>query len=128
MRFPFAALALGLAAAACGGADPAGPASEPPRSYALGFTDFPHARSFEAVAAAQRVVRTDGDLIALHFDDGVPWEEAFRGAPYPAGFREDLERRAASLPAGHVRYLAVTPIAFARDRLAPRRGTPAASL
>jgi hypothetical protein len=121
---PLRALALGLAAAACGGGgtDATGPGALAPRSYALGFTDFPHERSFEAVAAAQRVVRSDGDLIALHFDDGVPWQEALLGTPYPAGFQQDLERRAASVPAGHVRYLAVTPIAFARNGLAPRRG------
>jgi hypothetical protein len=103
-------------AGACGG-DSTGPTSTPsatpsPRSFALGFTDFPHARTVEAVNAALAVIRRDADLILLHFDDGVPWEEALAGTPYPASLEADLSRRAVSTPPGHVRYLAVTPIAF----------------
>jgi hypothetical protein len=116
-------VALALSAA-CGGASaPAAPAPSPrPRSYALGFTDFPHAFSVEAVEHAWAVIRRDGDLAVLHFDDGVPWEEARQGRPYAAGYQADLERKARALPRGHLVYLAVTPIAFERDRLAPHRG------
>lgn len=122
MKAPLLATALGLAAAGCGGAGASEPTPPTPRSFALGFTDFPSARSVEAVADALRVIERDGDLVVLHFDDGVPWEEALAGTPYPAAFQQDLERRAAAVPPRHVRYLAVTPIAFERDRLAPRRG------
>jgi hypothetical protein len=88
----------------------------------MGFTDFPHARRLDAVADAWAVIARDGDLAVLHFDDGVPWAEALAGAPYPRAYVEDLAAKARAIPPGHVRYLAVTPIAFARDRLAPRRG------
>jgi hypothetical protein len=59
----------------------------------------------------------------MHFDDGVPWEEALAGAPYPQGFADALDFKARSIPDGHQVYLAVTPIAFLRDRLADRRGS-----
>jgi hypothetical protein len=117
-------LGLALAAMACGGAasPTAGQPRPAPRSYALGFTDFPHAFSVEAVEHAWAVIRRDGDLAVLHFDDGVPWDEARTGQPYAAGYQADLDRKARALPRGHVVYVAVTPIAFERDRLAPHRG------
>jgi hypothetical protein len=88
----------------------------------MGFTDFPHERSVAALNAALETIRRDADLILMHFDDGVPWEEAAAGAAYPPLYQGELERKAAAQPPGHVRYLAVTPIAFERDRLASRRG------
>ena len=99
----------------------------------MGFTDFPHARRLDAVTDAWAVIARDGDMAVMHFDDGVPWEEALAGAPYPSAYAEELTARARAIPPGHVRYLAVTPIAFARDRLAPRRrwrghGAPGSSL
>ena len=109
----------------CGGAGAVAPspaASGPPRPFAMGFTDFPYAFSPQAVNEVAAIVRRDGDLAVLHFDDGVPWAEALAGTPYPAALQADLERKAAALPAGHVRYVATTPIAFTRDRLAPRPG------
>lgn len=120
-----AAGALLLWTAGCGG-EATAPSPTPvpgqPRSYALGFTDFPHARTLEAVEAALDVLGRDADLFVLHFDDGIPWDEALAGAPYPAGYQAWLDDRLRAIPSGHVRYLAVTPIAFERDRLAPRRG------
>jgi hypothetical protein len=42
------------------------------RSFALGFTDFPYARSLEAVNEVRRIVAEEGDLAVFHFDGGVP--------------------------------------------------------
>jgi hypothetical protein len=125
MRWRSGVAALAFAAAACG--EGASPTSETaatgrPRTYALGFTDFPHAFTIEGVTHALQVVAAEGDLAVMHFDDGVPWEEARTGSPYPDAYQADLERKARALPRGHVVYLAVTPIAFERDGLAPRRG------
>lgn len=114
---------LGLGALlGCAGAETGTPAPLPSRSFVLGFTDFPHALSGEAIAFAFSVVARDGDLAIAHWDDGVPWEEALSGAPYAAGFQAEIDRRRAGFPPGHVVYLAVTPIAFERDRLAPHKG------
>ena len=117
------ALAL-LVAPACAGPETfAAPLpAAPTRPFAMGLSDFPHAFSLAALEFAAEAVRRDADLAMLHFDDGVPWEEAAAGEPYPAAFQADLERKARAQPPGHVRYLAVTPISFVRDGLAPRRG------
>ena len=88
----------------------------------MGFTDFPHARDQQAVLEVYDVIDRDADLAVMHFDDGVPWPEASRGEPYPAGFQDWLDLKASFIPIGHRIYLAVTPIAFERDGLAPYRG------
>jgi hypothetical protein len=125
-RVPGLALAILLPFAGCGSdagsPSPAPTAAPSPRPYALGFTDFPHARTVEAASAALEVIRSDADLIVMHFDDGVPWDEAAAGGSYPPAYEALLRDKALAQPPGHVRYLAVTPIAFERDRLAARRG------
>jgi hypothetical protein len=109
---------------ACGGGTGDGGASPPPtsRPFALGFSDFPYARSQQAAQDTYDVLRQDADLVLLQFDDGVPWEEAAAGAPYPPRYASLIQARVAAQPAAHLLYLAVTPIASGRDGLAPRRG------
>ncbi len=114
-----------LLSTACGGGGGGGSPGDGghgTRSFFLGFTDFPHASSIEAVAAAFDVIARDGDMAVLHFDGGVPWQEALDGTPYPASVREDIAGKARAVPPGHGLYLAVTPIGFFRDELAPRWG------
>lgn len=125
-RLAFGTLALALAATALlSGCDEiAGPAppGDATRTFAMGFTDFPHARSVDALNEAWDIVEHEADLAVLHFDDGIPWQEALDGAAYPAGYQEELNFKAARVPPGHVKYLAVTPISPTRDGLALRRG------
>ncbi len=116
----FAALGL-VVTTGCGGETPSSP-DPPQRSFAMGFADFPHARTVEALGAALEVVRRDGDMAVMHFDDGVPWAAALAGAAYPDEYQRELDRKARSLPPGHVVYLAITPIAFLRNKVAAHKG------
>lgn len=97
--------------------------TEGDRSFALGFTDFPHAFTLEALIAAFAVIEKDGDMAVMHFDGGVPWQEALDGLPYPQPFLDSINFKAAAIPSDHFTYLAVTPVAFSRDKLADNRGT-----
>jgi hypothetical protein len=113
------------ASLACGGPDLSPitpPASGEPRSYYLGFTPFPHDLSIEAVNFAYEKISSDADIIAHHFDNGVPWPEALAGEAYSENIRNDWEFRKANTPPGHKIYLAITPINLWRDGLAPYRG------
>lgn len=96
--------------------------TEESRSFALGFTDFPHALTLDAWAAAFSVIQQDGDMATMHFDDGVPWQAALDGSPYPQNILDELNGKAGAIPSGHLTYLAVTPIGFSRDKLADNRG------
>ncbi len=95
------------------------------RTFALGFTDFPHELSIEGLLESYRVIEHYGDLVALHFDGGVPWLEALAGEPFPKTFQDMVSGKASVLPSGHLIYLAVSPISFDRDGLALYRGATA---
>ncbi len=53
------------------------------RTFRMGFTDFPHDLTAAGLEAAAQIVSTEGDLAVQHFDDGIPWNEALLGTPYP---------------------------------------------
>jgi hypothetical protein len=114
-----AALAAAVAAVltGCGVLGPSGAF----RSFAMGFTPFPHANSENAVAEAWNVIGRDADLVALHFDGGIPWQEALDGTGYPPGFAAWLDWQADRIPLGHAVYVAVSPISDTRDGLAGYR-------
>ncbi|MEZ5331240.1 MAG: hypothetical protein R2991_04130 [Thermoanaerobaculia bacterium] len=103
----FAVLAVALA-----------PAQGSERPFRLGFTPYPPDVTDEAIAWTYAGISTTADLIAHHFDNGVPWEEALRGLPYPRLVADEIARRLASTPDGMPVYLAVTPISSLRDGLA----------
>jgi hypothetical protein len=115
------ALAI-LCLASCGAGGSTTPVDANPRPFAMGFTDFPGGNNLTAVLEAWSVIRRDGDLAVLHFDDGVPWQEALDGAPYAQGFLDALRLKADQTPVDHRVYLALTPISIARDGLALHRG------
>ncbi|NKI36481.1 hypothetical protein HFP89_15025 [Wenzhouxiangella sp. XN79A] len=98
------------------------------RPFRLGFTPFPAAvptADGQALADAYALLRDNADLVAHHFDDGIPWPEALAGGgfeSYPADLQADWAFRRSMSPAGHQVYVAITPISISRDQLAPYRG------
>lgn len=119
-----AARAIAAAAAALAvllGAPPSLPASGglhgTERSFAMGFTPFPHDGGAAGLFDALATIEQEGDLTVFHYDDGVPWNEALAGLPHPD--RATLSWLRSLAPSGQRIYLAVTPIAISRDRLAP---------
>ena len=102
-------------------ADPTHPAGET-RAFRLGLTPFPFAGTPESFLEAFSLVAENADLAVHHFDDGVPWPEALAGTPYAADLEGELAARARFSPDGMPRFVALTPIAFERNGLAPYRG------
>jgi len=90
----------------------------------MGFTYFPHDNTPEALDFALNAIAADGDLLVAHHDSGIPWNAALDNdfSQYPQDFQDEVTGIAAWKPPGHRLYLAVTPIAFLRNRLAPTRG------
>ncbi len=95
----------------------------PGRGYAMGFTPYPHDGAVQGLLDALEIIEDEADLIAFHYDGGIPWVESFAGAPWPEAYRAEVEGKANAIPDGHLVYLAVTPISFERDALAPNVGT-----
>lgn len=92
------------------------------RTFAMGFTPFPYEISFPAVSWTYDAIEHDADLIAHHFDNGVPWDEALNGEPFSRNIQGDWELRRSRTLDDQIVYLSITPIAFLRDGLAPYRG------
>jgi hypothetical protein len=97
------------------------PVAGPPRSFHLGFTPFPYDISIPAVNFTYNRIAADADLIAQHFDNGIPWPEALDGKPFSHNIQDDWRGRKERTPAGHAVYLSVTPINIERTGLAHYR-------
>ncbi|MCK4408509.1 MAG: hypothetical protein KAW67_00395, partial [Candidatus Eisenbacteria sp.] len=116
-----AAVLLTILLLTLGGCSILGPSGAGFRTFAMGFTPFPHAATDDAVIQAWNIIASDGDMAVVHLDGGIPWQEALDGTPYPSGFSDMIEFCAGRIPLGHTVYVAVTPISNTRDGLAGYR-------
>lgn len=90
------------------------------RPYHMGFSPFPsEAGSFPAMEFIYDAIAENADLVAHHFDNGIPWDESLSGDDYPSNIQFDRDYRRTHTPAGHKVYVAVTPLNSDRDALAP---------
>ncbi len=89
------------------------------RNFYMGFTPFPYDISSEAVDYVYDKLETDADIIAHHFDDGVPWIESLDDTDFHPNIIADWQYRLSRTPANHKKYVSVTPISINRDALAP---------
>ncbi len=95
------------------------------RSFALGFTDFPYARTSDAYLEGYEIIEKDADMVVMHFDDGIPWQAAFEKSDYGTEIENDLEGKVSLIPEDHIIYLAITPISFERDDIAKNKSDEA---
>ena len=89
------------------------------RSFHLAFTPLPPDATEAALDWTYRAIGDHADLIAHHFDDGVPWPEALARSAYPPLVKNEIRQRRERTPGALRTYLAVTPISILRDGLAP---------
>jgi hypothetical protein len=80
------------------------------RSFFLGFTPFPHDISQNAIDYVYARLAANADIVAHHFDEGVPWSEALAGTAYDQIILDDWDQRRSNTPDGHKIYVAITPI------------------
>ncbi len=93
---------------------------QPPdhRSFYMGFTSWPYDFTPEAVDETYDAIEAHGDLIAFHFDHGVPWPEAASGAPFHPNVQDELDGKLAEAHRFPAVYLAVTAQSTDRVSLA----------
>ncbi|NVE95036.1 glycosyl hydrolase 53 family protein [Altererythrobacter lutimaris] len=85
---------------------------------AMGFTPWPADLTADGVDRAYEFLSQNGNLIAHHFDGGIPWDEALTGDPFPQHLRNDWQNRQTRTPNGFKTLVAITPLNFDRDNLA----------
>ena len=98
------------------------------RAFFMGFTPFPTELSSQGVETAYQIIDAHADIIAQHFDDGIPWPEMLNSASFealPDVVKADWNFRKSRTKVGKKVYLAITPIAISRDQLAPYKGETA---
>jgi hypothetical protein len=100
---------------------PAAETTTATRSFYMGFTPFPWDISAKAVKETDAFLLNNGDIVAHHFDGGVPWTEALADKPYHADFEGDWQRRKAFRPKLKV-LVSVTPLNGGRNGMALYRG------
>lgn len=86
-----------------------------------GFTPFPYDATLPAVNRVAELLADNATVHALHFDDGLPWQEMLDGKPLPAKIQSDWDDALRAVPRGRPIYLALTPLAKDRKSLAPGR-------
>lgn len=88
------------------------------RTFYMGMTPFPSAFSQASIEWNYDVIARETDLVAHHFDNGIPWAECLSGAALPTNVTDDWTFKKNHTPAGHKKYIAVTPIDGTRKLLA----------
>ncbi|MDZ7784553.1 MAG: hypothetical protein U5K56_16980 [Halioglobus sp.] len=71
------------------GGDGNGNADRPPdpgptRGFQMGFTPWPFDSTITALNTTDDLIEENGDLVAHHLKQGIPWQEALTGSTYPA--------------------------------------------
>lgn len=92
------------------------------RPFYMGFTPFPYDIRLEAVDYTYAHIADEADLIAHHFDNGVPWVEALGGEPYSDNVMSDWAFRRSRTQSDQKVLVSVTPIRADRAGLALYRG------
>lgn len=92
------------------------------RNYLMGFSPWPYDYSVDAVTWTYSAIQEHGDIVSHHLDEGVPWDEALNGSPFPKGMTDDMNFRLWQTKPETARLLQVTPLSMGRDGLALRRG------
>ena len=88
------------------------------RSFYMGFTPWHPDITPEVMEQTYRFLDAHADLVAHHFDEGIPWQEALDKKPYHPKVEENLRFRVQKLNKEQKVLLSVTPLPVSRDGLA----------
>lgn len=88
------------------------------RNFYMAVTPWPHDFTKDGVNQAYDFIANHCDAVSHHFDDGIPWQEAWDGTAWPAELEKRLNERADKTPAGKKVLLSVAALTFSRHEKA----------
>ncbi len=88
------------------------------RSFYMGFTPFPYDLSLEALEQSYQNALNNGDIILIHLDNGVPWNEALNDLPFPQDVSQTIKDAQNLDRSKHKLFLTATPTDVSRENLA----------
>ena len=84
------------------------------RSFYMGTTPWPADFTVAEVDTAYRFINDHCDIVSHHFDEGIPYEEAFYNRPMPASLIQDMTTRKTKTAVGKKIFLSVSALALNR--------------
>ena len=93
------------------------PFKETSRSFSMGVTPWPPDFSEQGEELAYSFINSKCDMVTHHFDDGVPWQEAYDSTAFPQEIIDNVNKR---ISRSHVpkTYLAIAPLSSSRKGIA----------
>jgi len=88
------------------------------RTFYMGLTPLPYDITQEAVDYTYKFLSEHTDLVAHHFDSGVPWPEAFNQQEFHHKVNENINTRLQNKKQTQETYLAITPLNGQRSDIA----------
>lgn len=89
------------------------------RSFYMGFTPWPYAATTQALADVYSFINSEGDLVAHHFQQGIPFTatNTLDFTTYHQNVQNEINDRISSTSSGKEIYLAIDSLNGARDDL-----------
>lgn len=95
---------------ACSSNDDTNPIEVENRSFYMGVTSWPADLTIDEVNKAYEFINTNCDIVSHHFDDGIPYQEAFTNATIPAEFVQDIQTRKSKTAVGKKVFLSISAL------------------
>ncbi|MBU7015734.1 MAG: glycosyl hydrolase 53 family protein [Theionarchaea archaeon] len=94
------------------------PVSCQSRPFYMGFTGWPPGPTSASISEMYKFVETNGDLIAHHFDGGIPWVEALADSEFSTHLITEWKVKKEGTSRSHKVLVAITPLDMSRRNLA----------
>jgi hypothetical protein len=121
MKIVIATAALALLTLSSASADNRRGQERKGRPFLMGVTAMPYDVSAEAIEATQNFIIENTDMVAIKFDEGIPWEEAFQNRnAYTPGFEKSFTDKS-KFPKEKKVFLSVTPLNKDKNAMAGYR-------
>ncbi|MBI3140210.1 MAG: hypothetical protein HYZ15_16665 [Sphingobacteriales bacterium] len=88
------------------------------RSFYMGVTPWPADFTDAELGNAYTFISGNCDMVSHHFDDGVPWEEAWQQQAMPVQLQQELNTRITKTAPGKKILLSVAPLNLTRKEKA----------
>ncbi|MBN1551623.1 hypothetical protein JW979_09145 [bacterium] len=92
------------------------------RNCYMGFTTWPYDVTTDAVLDTYQKIRDHGDIIAVHWDEGIPWPEAYDQRSYPYDLEYTLQFMQNQIGTDETVYLGISALNMSRNGMALYRG------
>ena len=94
------------------------PSIQETRSFYMGVTPWPADFTIEEVENSYNFINNNCDIVSHHFDEGIPYEEAFTDQPMPVRLQQDVQFRKTKTAAGKKIFLSVSALNLTRKEKA----------